>query len=110
MLGVKWDASWRFVGWYVNLQAPLQATGLGFDTCDLALDVEVAPDGIWAWKDEDDFAEAQALGVLDRAAAAAVRGEGERVIAERPWPTGWESWRPDPAWTFPPLPDDWARV
>lgn len=63
----------------------------------------------WAWKDEDDFAEAQALGILDPAAAA-IRAEGETVIAERPWPTGWEEWRPDPAWTPPPLPDGWPRT
>jgi hypothetical protein len=50
--------------------------------------------GTWHWEDEDDFAEAQALGVFTPAEAAAVRAEGERVIAARPWPTGLESWRP----------------
>ena len=110
MLGLKWHEDWRFAGWYVNLQAPLLETPLGYDTTDWALDVEVEPDGTWAWKDEDDFAEAQELGVLGEAAAAAVRAEGERVIAERPWPTGWEEWRPDPAWTPPPLPADWGRT
>ena len=41
-----------------------------------------------------------------------VRREGERIIAEveaRTWPfnAGFESWRPDPAWTVPALPDGW---
>ena len=110
MLGLKWDERWRFVGWYVNLQAPVETTPLGFDTCDFALDVEVEPDGAWRWKDEDDFAEAQQLGLFDPPAAAAVRAEGERVIAERPWPTGWEGWRADASSTPPSLPDGWARV
>jgi hypothetical protein len=107
MLGLLWDERWGFRGWYVNLQAPITATRLGLDTADWALDVWIEPDGSWSWKDEDDFAEAQALGIVDAAEAAAVRAEGERVIAERPWPTGWEEWRPDPAWTQQPLPAGW---
>ena len=68
--------------------------GRCLDTTDLALDVTVDPDGTWAWKDEDELAEAISLGVLDEAAAAELRAEGERVIAAKPWPTGWEDWRP----------------
>ncbi len=106
-LRLFWDEDWRFLGWYVNLQAPLRRTPLGYDTTDWALDVWVEPDGRWAWKDEEDFAEAQALGILDEEAAVSVRAEGERVVAERPWPTGWESWRPEAAWPLPQLPEDW---
>jgi uncharacterized protein DUF402 len=93
-LEVLWDEDWTFEGWYVNLQAPLVETQDGFDTTDWALDIVVDPSGTWHWKDEDDFAEAQALGVFSTEEAAAVRAEGERVIAARPWPTGWEDWRP----------------
>lgn len=110
MLGLLWDETWRFRGWYVNLQEPLRRTALGFDTLDLALDVWVEPTESWTWKDEDDFAEAQALGILDERAAAAIRAEGERVLAEKPWPTGWEDWRPDPRWTIPSLPEHWDIV
>jgi len=105
-----WSEEWRFLGWYVNLQAPPSETILGYDTTDWALDVWIDPDGTWSWKDEDDFAEAQALGVLSPADATAVREEGERVIAEKPWPTGWEDWRPDPAWSIPTLPEGWDVV
>jgi hypothetical protein len=79
---------------------------------DLALDVTVELDGTWAWKDEDDFAEAIALGVLSADEAAAVRAEGERVVAVPPalLPTGWEDWRPDPAWQLPELPTGWDSV
>ena len=109
-LWLFWDEAWDFRGWYVNLQAPLRRTRLGYDTTDWALDVCVDPDGTWAWKDEADFAEAQVLGILDAEAAAAVRREGQRVVAERPWPTGWEEWRPDPAWPLPELPEGWDAV
>jgi hypothetical protein len=89
-----WDEDWRFVGWYVQLQAPLVEGRGVVETMDHALDVEVAPDQSWRWKDEDDFAEAVALGAFDADEAAGIRAEGERVIAAKPWPTGWESWRP----------------
>jgi hypothetical protein len=102
-----WGEDWTFRGWYVNLQAPLRIHGSFFDTTDFALDVTVDPSGAWAWKDEDDFERAIELGVLDDAAAAEVRAEGERVIAERPWPTGWENWRPPAEWQPLPLPEDW---
>jgi hypothetical protein len=105
-----WDESWSFRGWYVNLQAPLVVTGTRFDTTDWALDVVVDPDGTWRWKDEDDFAQATELGVFDGIGAETVRAEGERVIAERPWPTGWEDWRPPAAWGPLALPDDWHVV
>jgi hypothetical protein len=111
-LAVFWDESWAHVCWYVNLQAPLTWTPLGFDTTDWALDVWVDPDGRWRWKDEDDFAEMQALGVLDAAQAAEVRAEGERVIARLGdlVPTGWEGWRPDPGWGALSLPAGWDVV
>jgi hypothetical protein len=102
-----WDREWSLVCWYVNLQAPLVVRGDRFDTTDWALDVWVEPDGTWRWEDEDDFSEAQELGILDAAAAAEVRAEGERVIAAKPWPTGWEDWRPPAEWGPLSLPGDW---
>lgn len=110
MLELAWDEHWSFLGWYVNLQAPVARTALGWDTTDWALDITVGPDGTWAWKDEDDLAEAIALGVLSADEADAVRREGESVVAARPWPTGWESWRPPAGWGQLPLPDGWDRV
>jgi hypothetical protein len=109
-LDLFWDESWAFLGWYVNLQAPLRSSPFGYDTTDWALDLWVEPDGTWTWKDERDFAEARALGVLDDAAAAAVRAEGERIVGSRPWPTGWESWRPPSDWGPLLLPSGWDVV
>ena len=104
-----WDEDWDFRGWYVNLQAPLRRSALGFDTRDHALDITVEPDGTWEWKDEDHLEQAVAIGLYSADEAAAIRAEGERVIAEHPWPTGWEDWRPNPAWPLPSLPDGWER-
>ena len=42
-----------------------------------------------------------------------IRAEGERVVAmierwDPPFSDRWETWRPDPAWSLPELPADWA--
>jgi hypothetical protein len=111
MIGVFWDdATDEFRGWYVQLQDPLRSSRFGFDSMDHALDVWIEADGTWEWKDEEDFAEAQALGVFTPKQAAAIRAEAERVLAARPWPTGWEDWRPDPRWQLPELPSGWDVV
>jgi hypothetical protein len=108
---IYWDADWNHFSWYVNLQSPLVVNGRFLDTTDWALDVTVSPEGAWAWKDEDEFAEAIELGVFDEESAARVRAEGERAIAARPWPTGWEDWRPPEEWREPlTLPEDWHVV
>ena len=108
---VFWDTGWSLVGWYVNLQAPLVVRGDRFDTTDWALDVVIAPDGAWRWKDAEELVESVALGVFESdEAAARVREEGERVIAEQPWPTGWEGWRAPVDWGPLPLPNDWHVV
>jgi hypothetical protein len=107
---IFWDESWEFRFWYANLQAPVRETPLGYDTTDWALDVWAAADGEPCWKDEDDFAEAVELGIFTKKQAAAVRSEGERVVADPPWPTGYEDWRPPPEWTPPELPEDWDVV
>jgi len=112
-----WEpASWRFEGWYVNLEQPFRRTILGFDYLDQILDIVVAADrSSWYWKDEDEFAAAQELGTFSKAEATAIRAEGERVIAAieanaPPFCDGWESWRPDPAWRIPTIPEGWDDV
>ena len=112
-----WEpASWHFEGWYVNLEQSFRRTTLGFDYLDQVLDIVVAPDrSSWHWKDEDEFATAQELGVLTAAEATAIRTEGDRVIAAieanaPPFCDGWEDWRPDPMWTLPGIPEGWDDV
>jgi len=96
--------------WYVNLQEPLRRTALGFDTHDQLLDVVRSRDGRWRWKDEDELADAVRRGFVSEDEAAAIRAEGERVIAADPFPTGWEAWEPDPSWSALGLPAGWGHV
>ena len=106
-----WDGKGcEFAGWYVNLQEPLRRSPLGFETDDLVLDIRIQPDRSWAWKDEDELEEAVRLGRFTEDEAQAIRAEGERVLEERPWPTGWEDWRPGPGWPLPRLPEGWDVV
>jgi predicted RNA-binding protein associated with RNAse of E/G family len=108
-----WNAaSGAFVGYYINLPAPLRRTPLGFDSLDHVLDVVVNPDGTWRWKDEDELEEAVRLGAFTADQATRIRTEGEHVIANLPnlLPTGWEDWLPDPAWSPPTLPEAAAAL
>ena len=113
-IGLFWQGpTWEFLGWYGNLQEPLRRTRIGFDSADQALDVQIAPDRTWRWKDEDEFASVQERGVISARDAVAIRDEGERVIAAveaNRWPfnASWEDWRPDPAWPIPRIQEGWG--
>ena len=98
---------WALEHWYVNFEEPLRRTPFGVDTFDWKLDLIVFPDGTHRWKDEDELEQAADAGLLD---ADEVRAEAQRVLAEWPFPTGWEDWRPDPAWPVPQLPEGWDVV
>src|SRR5260370_34644413 len=80
-------------------------TPIGYDSLDHVLDIVVAPDGTWHWKDEDEFEEAIQLGLFTPSEAADIRAEGERVITRLSslLPTGWEHWRPPPRWSVSSL-------
>jgi hypothetical protein len=103
-------------GWYVNIQSPLTRTPVGFDTVDHALDILVSIDrSSWTWKDEDELAEAIAIGLVTEADAASFRYWGERAVEHLvlhlpPFDETWEDWRPDPSWPAPELPMRWDVV
>jgi hypothetical protein len=105
-VGHFWNAaSGAFLGYYINLQAPLRRSAHGFDSLDHVLDVVVSPDGAWRWKDEDELDEAVAVGLFTAHEATGIRAEGERVIGRLSelLPTGWEDWVPDAAWSVETL-------
>jgi hypothetical protein len=112
---LSWDrteAGRAFHGYYVNLEEPFRRTSVGFDTNDHALDVVVAPDLTWTWKDEDELERRAQSGIYYPDFAARVRAEGERAIAileERRFPfTGdYVDWAPEPSWGIPGLLDGW---
>jgi hypothetical protein len=99
--------------WYVNLETPRQRTPIGFDTMDHELDLVISPDrSNWRWKDEEAFYELTTGGVFSPGEAAAIRAEGERVIAQLETDTppawaAWEAWSPPVDWQKPILPTNW---
>jgi hypothetical protein len=97
----------RFAGWYVNMQEPLRRDGRCFLTQDEELDIWVEPTGEWRWKDEQTLEDWVPRGRFTREEVELIRAEGERALADWPFPTGWEQWRPDPAWDVPELPAEW---
>ena len=106
-----WDGEGRrFAGWYVNMQDSLVRDGRAFDTQDHELDLWIEPDGSWRRKDEEKMADWVRQGRFTVDEVAAIRAEGERVLAEWPFPTGWEDWEPDPSWPVPDLPAGWDRT
>ena len=110
----------RFKNYYVNLEESAvrwdDGDLAGIDVIDQDLDVVVAPDLSWRWKDEDEFAERLAFPdlywVRDE---AAVWAEGRRVIkkieaAEFPFDGTWTDFRPEESWETPAeLPPGWDR-
>ena len=101
---------------YVNLQEPLRRTGIGFDTVDHILDAVIEPDRTaWAWKDEDELAEAVARGLFTLEQAASFREQGERAVrrvldGHPPFDRDWTGWEPEANWRIPRLPADWEDV
>ncbi|GAA1030328.1 DUF402 domain-containing protein [Virgisporangium ochraceum] len=111
----------RHSSWYVNLERPgvrwRNDDGLvGLDTVDYDLDIVVAPDRTWRWKDEDEF--------LDHLAVpenywcddeAAVRASGADVVklieaGAFPFDGTRADFRADPTWTVPTtIPAGWDR-
>lgn len=116
-LWVFWDEHMADLkSWYINIDAPFERTRFGFDSWDMFLDVVVAPDRkSWRYKDEDEFADAVAAGIFTDEEFAEVRASAEKALeivkADRPpFDNIWASWRPDPMWGMPELPEDWETV
>jgi uncharacterized protein len=110
--GTRWSLwhEWRdgaFAWWYVNFERDQRRTPVGIDLVDEKLDFVVTPDGAVRWKDEDELVEAARTGYVDE---DDVRANAQLVLDNPPWPTGWESWRPDPTWPTPELPEGWDIV
>jgi hypothetical protein len=109
-----------FRTWYVNLEDPAtrwdDGTTAVIDTVDHDLDIVVAPDRTWRWKDRDEFAEHLAHpDVYWVGDEAAVWAEGERVVklidaGMVPFDGTHTDFRPDPSWTVPEMPPEWDRA
>lgn len=111
-----WQAPEGYLrGYKVNIQSRYVRTAIGIDTTDNRLDLVMAPDLVWARKDVEQLAAAVASGLTYEWESALFHAEAERLIATiesraHPFDGSWASWRPDPAWPHPVLPDGWHRV
>jgi hypothetical protein len=107
--GAPWTL-WLFFGevgfdhWYVNFERYLGRNAVAYDSVDHKLDLIVEANGEHRWKDEDELEQAGRLGLVD---VAEVRRNAARALADPPWPTGWETFQPDPSWTAVGLPAGW---
>jgi hypothetical protein len=111
-----WDATrGAFLGYYVDLLEPLGRHGRCIDLVDLALDLVVAPDGEWHWKDVDEYETFKDAGIIGSEAAAmveSIKPELVRAVESKAFPfddslVGWR-WPRD--YPIPGLPEDWAHV
>ena len=101
--------------WYINLEYPLKRTKHGFDYIDMILDIIIESDlKTWRWKDEEEFQDAQNLGLISPKEAKMFRTEGLKALkllqSAKSGFNGWEHWKPDPSWKIPILPEGWDTV
>lgn len=107
-LGWAGDA---FLGWYVNFETPVRLWSGGLQAKDLVLDLQIAPDGRWQWKDRDSFHMAVSEGLLSDDLLPKLEAEAESVLAmlrrrAGPFDPQWADWRPNRTWVAPTLPSD----
>jgi len=110
----------KFRSWYVNLELPGvrwdDGAVAGIDTIDYDLDLVVAPDRAWRWKDDEEFRDHLAHpDVYWTDDEAGVRADGERVVklieaGDFPFDGTGCDFRPPPPWSVPTvMPGGWDR-
>ena len=108
---VRRNRDLSFRDWYINLEQPVRRSGKFFDTCDLQLDVIVAPDRkSFHWKDEDELELAVSEGFQTREAADALRASADVALTDAlsgsfPFEDRWAAWQPDLSVDLPSLPE-----
>ena len=105
----------EFWGWYVNIQEPFRETRRGIQMMDLMLDLVIRDDHTWLWKDEDEVALFVERGLFNESLVEELRHAGTKAMRlhdERsgPFESRWATWRPDPTWAIPGLPDRWDEL
>jgi hypothetical protein len=105
----------QFLCNYINFQLPFRRTKFGFDTLDLELDLIVEPTYEWRWKDLDDYQGGIECGVLHQEWIQEIDAAQQEVfdrLEKRQYPLdgSWLNWMPDPNWSPPKLPENWAKI
>jgi hypothetical protein len=102
----------RFTTYYVNFEEPFRRTPVGFDTNDHALDIMVAPDLSWQWKDLEEFEGLITSGHFSPEFGATVRATANEVLArvetkDAPFDGCWLDWHAPEGWEPPVLNARW---
>lgn len=105
-----WLEDGTFDGYYVNLEDPHRRDDADVYTSDRVLDVEVEVDRSCSRKDEHELVVAVEQGRYTAEEAAAFAADAslvEEIVATwgPPFCDGWDTFRPDPSWPVPDLPD-----
>lgn len=108
-----WDTDGTFRNWYVNFEAPMYRRGARVDTVDWHLDLLIAPDGTWQWKDENEAEAAVAAGQLTRERLGDARAHATEIVGDLSVFIArvgdWRGFRPSDEWSALDLPRDWAE-
>ena len=112
---LMWDMEWELKFWYVNFQEPIRRTARGIVVEDLSLDIVIAPDRSWTWKDLDEFEYSIERGKFTERQISSVRSESDRIVEVikdwgSPFCDGWENWRANEGWPVPGVPGDWEEL
>lgn len=79
---IKWNSDGVFQGWKLSLISKGRRTHFGYDTYPFQLAVVIAPDGSWAYKNEDELEYAVEAGRFSRSHCEAIRAQGELLVKE----------------------------
>lgn len=105
----------EFLCYYVNFQLPFVRSAHGFDTLDLELDIVLEPSLAWSWKDQEEYQDGIARGVLRPEWIDEIEQSTEEIfqkieLRKYPFDGAWLNWQLDPGWSTPRLPNDWDQI
>jgi protein associated with RNAse G/E len=113
-VNLGWTADGTFMGWYVNFERPPALRDDGLETKDLVLDIGIAPDRSWRWKDREDLDTAIERGILPAEVRDTLLAEADAVLRQcaagsGPFDPRWIDWTPKPEWGIPELPAGYRK-
>lgn len=105
----------EFLCYYINFQLPFQRNQSAVDTLDLDLDLIVNSDFSYEWKDVADYQKAIKNGIIFPewmiGIEVAKKGVFEKLETRQyPFDGSWLTWKPDPGWSPPTLPENWDKI
>jgi len=105
----------EFLCYYINFQVPFERRHNSVDTLDLDLDLIIAPDFTFEWKDEDDYRQAIEHEIIFPEWVGGIESAKPEIFErfekrQYPFNGAWLDWMPDPNWSPPTLPENWDKM